>query len=39
MLSLKYYSDDADQFKDDVTGEKVVKTMVKNGYIFGKPYK
>jgi hypothetical protein len=39
MLALKYYSDNAELFKDDVTGDEVLNTMVENGYKFGKPYK
>lgn len=39
MLALKYYSDNAELFKDHVTGDEVLKWMVENGYKFGKPYK
>ena len=28
MLALKYYSDNAELFEDDVTGDEVLKTMV-----------
>jgi hypothetical protein len=37
MLALKYYSDNAELFEDDATGDEVLKTMVENGYKFGKP--
>jgi len=39
MLTLKYYNDNAELFEDDVTGNEVLKTMMENGYKFGKPYK
>jgi hypothetical protein len=39
MLALKYYSDNAELFKDDVPGGEVLKTMVEKGYKFGKQYK
>jgi len=39
MLALKYYSDNAELFKDDVPGDEVLKTMVEKGYKFGKQYK
>jgi predicted nucleic-acid-binding protein len=38
ICALKYYSNNIDLFSDDVTGDEVLKTMMENGYTFGKRY-
>jgi predicted nucleic-acid-binding protein len=38
ICALDYYSNNIDLFSDDVTGDEVLKTMIENGYTFGKRY-